>query len=345
MFIGFRFLQPDLGRGLFAERDEDRPMLSEEEGKSYHQEGMRVVVCTLAGYEHAMDVRTVREILTNPTISPIAEAPDFVEGVIRLRGKIVPVVDLRKRLQLPLAQRDGETCTIIAAVKDRLVGFIADSALELLTIPYSLIEAPMEIIGGAKSHFMQGVAYLGSRFLVILDPDRILSDDESDTLPGLGVSSSQCSDLEGSSRQESLRQRKVVAFELDDELYGADIEEVAEIMEMTPLRPLPNVPEFVVGLINLRGTIMPVMDLGIRFGLNRKPWDNESRIIVMKSGPLMVGIVVNRLWELLRLPPEAFQPPPPNVAKIDADYFKEVSEVKGRMLIVLDMGKILRSRF
>lgn len=333
---------------MTAKRDENRLMLPEEVSKAYHLEGMRVVVCTLAGYEYAFDVRAAGEILTSPTISPVAEAPDFVEGVIRLRGKIVPVVDLRRRLQIPAAENDLETCTIIMTIRKKLVGFIVDSALELLTIPSHLIEAPTEIIGGIKSRFIQGVAYLDSRFLVILDPDRILSDDEEMSIDEEALASSQsASDCTEApvSRRSTMRQRKVVTFELDDELYGADIEDVAEIMELTAIRPLPNVPELVLGLINLRGTIMPVIDLGIRFGLNRKPWDEESRIIVMKSGSLLVGIVVNRMWELLRLPPEAFQPPPPDVAKIDAEYFKEVSEVHGRMLIVLDMGKILQSKF
>lgn len=144
--------------------------------------------------------------------------------------------------------------------------------------------------------------------------------------------------LEG---RQKLDLKKIVAFELDNELYGAGIDDVAEIMKIVPIMPLPNVPEFILGLINLRGTIIPVIDLRIRFGLNRKAMDQGSRIIVMKHGNLVVGVVVDRLWELLRLPLDAFQPPPPDVAKIDAEYFKEVSLVNERMLIVLDIKKLL----
>jgi purine-binding chemotaxis protein CheW len=145
---------------------------------------------------------------------------------------------------------------------------------------------------------------------------------------------------EGQDGQE-LNLRKIVAFELDNELYGVDIAMVAEIMRLVPVRPLPNVPDFILGLINLRGSIVPVIDPRTRFQLHRKPWDSESRIIVMKDNEMLVGVVVDRLWEMLRLPPEVFQPPPGVGAKIDAEYFKEVSQIEERMLIILDMKKIL----
>lgn len=142
-------------------------------------------------------------------------------------------------------------------------------------------------------------------------------------------------------RKRKLHLRRIIAFEMDDELYGADIAEVAEILDMVPIMPLPNLPEFVLGVANLRGTILPVIDLRIRFGLSQKQFDDNSRIIVLTTEHLVAGIVVDRLWELLRLDQEAFQPPPPDVAKIDPEYFKEVTPVKGRMLIVLDTKRLL----
>jgi len=149
---------------------------------------------------------------------------------------------------------------------------------------------------------------------------------------------------EGEDETEGIRKfnlRRIVAFEMDDELYGADIGEVAEILDMVPIVPLPNVPAFILGLVNLRGAIVPVIDLRIRFGLARKEPDGSSRIIILKAERLVVGIIVDRLQELLRLDPGIFQPPPNAVAKIDPEYFKEVASVQGRMLIVLDIKRLL----
>ncbi|MBF0496389.1 MAG: chemotaxis protein CheW [Deltaproteobacteria bacterium] len=141
--------------------------------------------------------------------------------------------------------------------------------------------------------------------------------------------------------QRLLNLRKIVAFELDNELYGVDIAMVAEIMRLVPIRIIPHVPKFILGLINLRGNILPVIDLRICFKLHQKDWSPESRIIVMKDNTMLVGVAVDHLWEMFRLSPEVFQPPPPGVAKIDAEYFKEVAPIDNRMLIVLDIKKIL----
>jgi len=141
--------------------------------------------------------------------------------------------------------------------------------------------------------------------------------------------------------KRKLHLRRIIAFELDDELYGADIAEVAEILDMAPIMPLPNVPEFVLGVANLRGTILPVIDLRIQFCLSHKPFDDNSRIIVLTDEQFVAGIVVDHLWELLRLDQDSFQPPPPDVAKIYPEYFKEVAPVRGRMLIVLDIKRLL----
>jgi purine-binding chemotaxis protein CheW len=135
--------------------------------------------------------------------------------------------------------------------------------------------------------------------------------------------------------------RKVVAFELDDELYGIDIAKAAEILRLVPIRAVPNVPDFVLGLINLRGSIVPVIDLRILFKLRCRPWNSESRIVVIKHEEMLVGAAVDRLWDVLRLSPEAFQPPPPDMAAIDAEYFREICPIEGRMLILLNTEKIL----
>jgi len=96
-----------------------------------------------------------------------------------------------------------------------------------------------------------------------------------------------------------------------------------------------------VGLINLRGTIVPVVDLRARFGLNRNAWTVDSRIVIMKEKNLLVGVVVDRMWESLRLPEDAFQPAPEGVAKMDAEYFREICTARGRMVSILDIAKIL----
>ncbi|CAN2041484.1 purine-binding chemotaxis protein CheW [Candidatus Magnetomoraceae bacterium gMMP-15] len=313
------------------------------------QDTISVMVFNLADHEHAVDVRKVKEILRGADISKVIEAMDFVEGVIKLRGRIVPVVNLRKRLNFPEYETNSDSCIIIIYLNQGLAGLRVDSVSELLTIPRSQIEAPTEIIGGIRTHFIYGVAYLDDRFMVILNFDQILSIDEEISLNKLEMPY----DPEDESKKPEQLQvktdeihklliRKIIAFELDDEVYGADVEEVFEIKEMVSIMPIPNVPDFILGLINIRGNVVPVIDLRIIFNLTQKIWDNESRIIIMKEDNLLVGVVVDCVWELLRLPNDSFQTPSAAMGKINSQYFKEISLVDQRMIIVLDIKKILR---
>ena len=145
-------------------------------------ETIRVLVFKLAEHEHAVDVRQVREILGAPVISPVVEAPDFVEGVIKHRGRVVPIVGLRRRLRLPTAEKTLQTCIILVRSGKKMVGWVVDSASELLSVPTARIEAPSEIVGGIRTRFIEGVVYLDDRFLVILKLDEILSVNEKEML-------------------------------------------------------------------------------------------------------------------------------------------------------------------
>ena len=135
--------------------------------------------------------------------------------------------------------------------------------------------------------------------------------------------------------------RKIIAFNLGGELYGVDICYVNSIMRPRPAMPLPNVPDFILGMINLRGSLLPLIDLRLKFNLDIRPLNEDSRIVVMESKNYRAGLLVDKVWELLRLAPTAFQPAPTDVAKIDQAYFIEVCPVNERMLIVLDIVVLL----
>lgn len=144
-----------------------------------------------------------------------------------------------------------------------------------------------------------------------------------------------------SEKIKNISARKVIAFNLGDELYGVDIGYVSSIMQPQPAMPLPNVPDFILGMINLRGSLLPLIDLRIKFNLDIRPLTEDSRIVVMDSEDFRVGLLVDKVWELLRLAQDVFQPAPADVAKIDRDYFLEVCPVEEQMLIVLDIAVLL----
>ncbi len=306
------------------------------------RKSLRVVVVRLLGLDQAIEVDLVEEIIMAPHVSPLIKAPFFVEGVIRLRGRIVPLVDLKKamRLEGPF-ETSEESVVVIVKLWGQRIGFRVDSVLELLSVPFDSIKPPGSLLGaGIDSRFMKGMTYLGDRFLGILDIEAMFSDnremnfhdEESDDV-AKGLEQSHSSDKQSA--------RRIISFALDAEIFGVDMGSVAEIMELTEIMPVPNVPEMVLGLINLRGSIVPVIDLRIFFGLNLRPWTKGSRIVIMKEKNLLVGVVVDSMWESLRLSPDDFQPAPHGSTKVDSTYFKDISVVNGRVVSVLDIARIL----
>ena len=127
-----------------------------------------------------VDIHTVQEIIRDTTITAIPDAPDFLEGVINLRGSIIPVIDLRKRLKLVQPAHAGpDIWIIILTVEGRVTGFIVDRVTKVLNVPADSIKPPPDIVvAGLKSQYIQGVCKLDQRLLIFLDFSRILMVDE-----------------------------------------------------------------------------------------------------------------------------------------------------------------------
>jgi purine-binding chemotaxis protein CheW len=134
---------------------------------------------------------------------------------------------------------------------------------------------------------------------------------------------------------------QLVSFKLREEEFGVNILQVQEIIRMQEITNVPNAPDFVEGVINLRGRVIPIVDLRKRFGLEAKEHSKATRIIVVMIDQVTVGLIVDEVSEVLRIPEDTVEPPPPIVAGIEADYIKGVGKLEDRLLILLDLNKIL----
>ncbi|MBI1911733.1 MAG: chemotaxis protein CheW [Deltaproteobacteria bacterium] len=134
---------------------------------------------------------------------------------------------------------------------------------------------------------------------------------------------------------------QLVTFRLGNEEFSLDILKVQEIIRHMDLTRVPRTPEFVDGVINLRGRVIPVLDLRKRFGLKEDEKTNETRIIVVDIDNTTVGLKVDAVSEVLRLPADTVEPPPAIVTGAESDYIKGVGKLDGRLLILLDVAKIL----
>ena len=133
---------------------------------------------------------------------------------------------------------------------------------------------------------------------------------------------------------------QLVVFMIGNEEYGVEISEVQEINRMIEITRIPRAPKFVEGVINLRGKVIPVIDLRKRFGMDKKEYDKNSRIIVVEIDEKMVGMIVDAVTEVLRITSDNIEPPPPIVAGIGSEYLRGVGKLNDRMLILLDLAKV-----
>ena len=134
---------------------------------------------------------------------------------------------------------------------------------------------------------------------------------------------------------------QLVTFRLGNEEFSLDILKVQEIIRHMDLTRVPKTPEFVDGVINLRGRVIPVLDLRKRFGLPKDGNTNETRIIVVDVDNRTVGLKVDAVSEVLRLPADTVEPPPAIITGVESEYIKGVGKLDGRLLILLDVAKIL----
>lgn len=142
-------------------------------------------------------------------------------------------------------------------------------------------------------------------------------------------------------RSEGTASLQLVSFRLDQEEYGIEITKVQEIILMGDITRVPQTPPFIKGLINLRSTVIPIVDLRLRFGLNEQTISDDTRIMVVNVGGKTIGIIVDAVSEVLRIAHEQIAPPPPTVAGLGREYLTGLVKLDKRLLILLDIDMIL----
>src|SRR5262250_770669 len=135
---------------------------------------------------------------------------------------------------------------------------------------------------------------------------------------------------------------QVVGFRIGDETFGVRIASVREIVRVPEITAVPSAPDLIEGVINLRGKIIPVIDLRKRFGQTDIQPDKKNRILVVELQNKLVGLIVNAASEVLKIPPSEIEAPGSVFAEGESNYVTGVGKLKGRLIILLDIARLLR---
>jgi purine-binding chemotaxis protein CheW len=138
------------------------------------------------------------------------------------------------------------------------------------------------------------------------------------------------------------KELQVVGFRIGEETFGVRISTVREIVRVPEITAVPNAPDYIEGVINLRGKIIPVMDLRKRFGIKNVEPNKKNRILVVELENKVVGLIVNSASEVLKIPPSDIEMPNTMFQEGELSYVTGVGKLKGRLVILLDIGKLLQ---
>ena len=323
---------------------------------------LRLVSFSVAGQEYGIDIADVQEIVQVPErITAMPNVPSHVLGLISLRQRLLPLVSLRGLFSLPdEALSESHRIVVIALPGGAQVGLVTDSVKEVLGVPRSQAEPMPGIL--AQDQQMQEFSSIcrldgGQRLLSIISTDRLLG------LSGIRDALDAAASHAGSTQREVERNMQdhdddshdqaghssdddtqVVIFRLANEEFGVPIMSVQEIVRVPEtLTRVPKTPHFVEGVINLRGTVLPVIDQRTRLGMGAIERNDRQRIMVYLLGGLRTGFIVDSVAEVLRIPKSQLAPAP-DMSDEQSRLIRQVAKLDGdrRLVMLLDPTQLLQ---
>ncbi len=322
---------------------------SEEKKQNTTIEEIQLVTFSLGEEDYAFEVETVQEIMRVGNIADVPNAPPHIKGLITVRDTVMPTFDLRTLLNLSHETDDEHERILIVETGEFTLGMIVDQVREVRRYPKSIIQSPPD---SEDAHELKGIVKVdnGKKLIMILHQEMLLSDDENQSITqwmdseGMNVMEENNDRQPGGGEQAMADEVQLVTFNIGDEEYGIYITRIQEINRLGKITKLPKSPDFIEGVTNLRGEVIPVIDTRKRFGLELKDNDDRTRIIIVDMAGKKTGLIADRVNEVLRLPTGNISPPPPVMsARSEAQFLSGIGKLDNgeRMVLLLDAEKIL----
>jgi len=330
---------------------------------------MKLVAFTAASKKYAVNIKQVHEVIRMREITAIPGAAGFVEGIINLRGRIITVIRLGKKHGLQKLKLDKKNRIIIAKLNSRLIGVIVDEVSDVISLKAGDITPPDEAL--KKTGYLIGMAKTAQGLILILDLKKLLLDKEK-TQPtksmeemtqsmeeptqsmeemkllekekaaeNESVIMMQAEESELIDRQKNKKKVRVLSFSLGEENYCIDIKSAKETVKLSRITTVPNAPKFIVGVINLRGEIISLIDIGYFFGLNKLEKKEAGKVIISDINGPLTGVLVDKIKNTLDIEQDLIQSPLASIKESLATYTKGQVQLDKEILIFLDLKKLL----
>ena len=306
--------------------------------------GDALVTFEVAGQEFALDLGSVREIVSAPdAVTELPRAEPLVLGLMAFREQLLPLLSLRGLLGFAPAAADARDKVIVAAIGGNLVGLVADRARAVVIADPALVD-PVPTVLAARLGGEARVKSIyrgeeGKRLISILAPDQLFRADVMQRLTATGRAAAGAPDR----TDDEMDEQKFLVFRLADDEFGLPVDAVDEVARVPDqITRIPKAPKFLEGVVNLRGSVLPVVDQRRRFDMPAAPTDGNRRLIVVRTERHRAGLIVDSVSEVLRTNAEAIEPPP----HLTGDITRLVRGVvnlhdAGRLVLLLDPAELL----
>jgi purine-binding chemotaxis protein CheW len=270
-------------------------------------------------------------------------------GVITQRDRLLPLVSLRALLGMAANSGHGpREKVVVVSLGDGAVGLVVDATREILRVDPNIIEpAPALLTRGDGDAEIASICRLedGQRLVALLSPDRLF---RPELVRRILAEQASGGETEPQSEANVMAEEQFIVFRLGDQDYGIPIAAVSEIARRPDqITRLPKAPAFVDGVMNLRGSVVPIVDLRRRFDLSAAEHAGSQRILMLAIGAVIAGFLVDSVSEIIKVQIDAIQPAP----ELSLDQVRLISRVinleaedrgaKGRMVLLVDPAQLL----
>jgi purine-binding chemotaxis protein CheW len=294
--------------------------------------------------EYAVPLDGVREIIPLPDqLSELPRSETAILGVVTLRDRLLPLVSLRALLGL--APTEGERQrgkVVVMSIGESVVGVVVDATREILRLDPGIIDpAPSLLTRGEGDAEINSICRLegGRRLVALLSPDRLF---RSDIMRRI-LDEQEISPPAMQPETDIMAEEQFIIFRLGKQDYGIPIASVSEIARPPEyVTRLPKAPAFIDGVMNLRGSVVPIVDLRRRFDLSGMAEPGSCRILVVSISGVLAGFLVDSIAEIMKVPIDAICPAP----ELSPEQMRLISrvinlEASRRLILLIDPGQLL----
>lgn len=327
-------------RQLLLDRNASGPSLGsggQDLAEEAAAEELPYVTFALGQESFGIGLDLVEEIIELPSVTKVPDAPPYVMGVICLRDQVLPLLDV---IQLLNVEHGGQEArremVILLSFGAARVGIAVDEIQEIIRIrPDGILPPPQTLSEGEAAKF-EGVVIRKDRMVSLLRVLDVVTGEDKEKLAAMGSALDRRTEA-----QVETHDLPLVVFRLGGEAFGLHLEEVREIIMAGLITPVPRAPDFIEGVLNLRGEVMPVLDLRARFGQPRTGRTSLTRIVITSIGGVYTGLVVDAVEEVRNVDQRRLEEPPKVTAVGANAYITQVARTEAGVIFLLDIQRLL----